>query len=125
MINITDEAEYALCATCDVSSKRDNGIECEGCNEWYCLSCWKGPLYGKSPHFCGHLTTSEGTLVLIGDLLIYPFASDRAREVYQVSEMPKSFIKNMICYGSKIGDKEAKYIIIRPRLMNLVGHVEA
>jgi hypothetical protein len=114
MISVDEEAEYATCETCNTNDERDNGIECEGCGGWYCMPCWKGPQYGKNPHFCGRLTTSTGLLVAIGDLLVYPLNSN----IYQVVDSPETFIKNMICYATLKGDRETSKRIVRPRLMN-------
>jgi len=117
MILPTDEAEYAECETCSDSDLRDAGIECEGCGGWYCRSCWKGPQYGKNPHWCGRVTDSLGRLVKVGDRLVYPY--DRIDHVYEVEGMPQTYVDNMICYGFQIKDTHKKRVVIRPRLMLL------
>lgn len=120
MINITDEAERATCETCQRELDRDQGIECEGCGGWYCHECWKGPIHGKDPHFCGVLTDISGNLVKLGDIIKYP-NTDRE---YTVVEILPSFTSNGICYAERRPIRqniEKVRSIIRPRLMKIIS----
>lgn len=117
MISIDEESDRAQCGQCNISDMRDHGIECEGCGDWICLSCWKGDHHGKSPHFCGLLTEQNGYLIHLGDQLYYP---SRETTVYQVVEITPSFVKNMLCYGTIMGKREQAKVLIRPRLMRML-----
>lgn len=112
-IGIDEEADHAECETCNIQLHRKNGIECEGCGGWICWQCWKGVQHGKDPHFCGKLTDRKGQLIRLGDQIVYPL---REEVIYRVTDMPETFIKNMICYGERLRGSRGNEII-RPRLM--------
>lgn len=76
-----EEAEYALCETCQVSVPVDSGVMCEGCHEFLAdhgkgrNNCWKN-------HNCGKLVTSVGRVVKEGDTLVYPSHADEFTVLY-------------------------------------------
>jgi hypothetical protein len=108
-----DEADLALCETCNVECYIDdtaNVVVCEGCAGVYHRKyCW-------TDHWCGPLTDRNGRLVRMGHLMIYP---DRPRITYRVTEMAESFRKHALCVGVAIKSKDHQRIPMHTRLMEI------
>ena len=87
-----DEAAIAQCEFCGTEDSIDVGVICEGCNAYFCRQ-----ICFRNHQGCEVLTTLEGRIVHLGDLLGYPSHKD----VFTVVEMQGTWVKGGYARGRR------------------------